>query len=212
MRYFPGNLRFRDLTHQSYPVMKMFRNSLIALLAAGASLSAFAQSTPVMVTVDMQSLYQNYERAAEARERFQSSVDNATEEVQTMQKEIQQLQEELQTLNDQLQSDALNEAAESEMQEQLQEGISRLREKQMQVQEFRQQTQNFLRERSQSILQLHYREIQDVVAQIAEEIGADLVLNSSGTMVVYAAESFDITDDVLERLNAQAAEEEEEEE
>ncbi|MGF1452470.1 MAG: OmpH family outer membrane protein [Opitutales bacterium] len=187
--------------------MKSLRNTLLALFAAGAAVTAFGQATPVMVTVDMQELYQKYEKASEARERFQSSVTNAQEEVQTMQQEMQELQEELQTLNEQLQSDALADAAREEMTQQLQEGMQNLRTKQQEIMQFRQQTQQFLQERSQSILQLHYREIQDVVSQIAEDLGADLVLNTGGQMVVYADESFDITEQVLERLNVAAEEE-----
>ena len=182
--------------------MKVLRNTLVTLLATGAVIGASAQSSPVMVTVDMQQVYQNYERAAEARERFQSSVTNAEEEVQTMQQEMQTMQQELQTLNEQLQSDALAEAAREEMTTELQQGLTELRQKQQQLLEFRQQTQNFLQERSQSIMQLHYREIQEVVGQMAQEMNADLVLNSSGAMVVYAAPKFDITEQVLERLNA----------
>ncbi len=186
--------------------MKPLFVALLTLISVGLSASAFAQTTPKVVTVDMQKLYQDYKRAAEARDRFQSSVTNAQTELETMRASVTTLQEKLTQLNDQLQSDALAEAARTAMTAELQTGVAEMRRQQQKMMEFQQQTQQFLQERQQSILQIHYREIQEVAQEIAKGMGADMVLNTTGTMVVFADPKYDITDRVLAELNKRPVE------
>ena len=50
---------------------------------------------------------------------------------------------------------------------------------------------------------LHMGEIRDMTTLVAKEKGADLALNKSlKDFVIYSADYFDITQDVLTRLNA----------
>ena len=62
-----------------------------------------------------------------------------------------------------------------------------------------------LKQRLKSILELHMGEIRDMTTLVAKEKGADLALNKSlKDFVIYSADYFDITQDVLTRLNATA--------
>lgn len=175
---------------------------LIIMALFFGTLTAVAQKTPVLLIVDMQKLYQDYWKAAEARDKLQSSVETAQAQIEEMLEDRNNLQEALTTLNEQLQSDAIAEAAREELTSQAQERLEELRQKNMDIQQFRQRSQTTLQQRQQGIVQLHFNEIREVVEDIAVSKGADLVLNSAGVAIIYADDSYDITQEVLDQLNA----------
>ena len=80
----------------------------------------------------------------------------------------------------------------------------KLRRKETEINNFQQTTKQNLDLRSQSILEVHFAQIKEAVKEIAEARRADLVLNVNGMGVVYAKSTADISNLVLERLNADA--------
>ncbi|MBC2596182.1 OmpH family outer membrane protein [Ruficoccus amylovorans] len=181
----------------------MTKKLLLTLVAAFMAVGALqAQKTPMVVTVNMGELYQNYWKAQEADQKFQSSVENAQQEIQAMIEEGMGLANEMQELQSKMNNPALTETAREKFTAEAQQKAQSIREKEAEVNRYRQQTEQTLQQRRQSIVQLHISEIREEVIKIAKEKGADLVLNSAGMAVVYFDESFDITQEVLAKLNA----------
>lgn len=181
----------------------MTKKFLLTILAAFLAVGALqAQKTPMVVTVNMGELYQNYWKAQEADEKFQSSVENAQQEIQAMIEEGMGMANELQDLQSKMNNPAVSEAAREKYNTEIQEKAKAIREKEAEVNRYRQQTESTLQKRRQAIVQLHISEIREEVIKVAKEKGADLVLNSAGMAVVYFDESFDITQEVLTKLNA----------
>lgn len=178
------------------------RKLLLTFLALAAFSVASAQNAPVILTVNVARLYDGYWKAAEAEAKFQSSIENAQQEIQTMIEEGMAMTEKLQELQAEAGSPALSETRKQEITGELQAQIQQIQQKEAEVNQFRQKTDRQLQQRRQAITELHLNEIQEIVSEIAETKNADLVLNTQGLAVVFAKETMDITDEVLEKLNA----------
>ncbi|MGE9295344.1 MAG: OmpH family outer membrane protein [Puniceicoccales bacterium] len=178
------------------------RKLLITLLAISSFSMAFAQSSTKILTVNVAKLYDSYWKAQEAEAKFQSSIENAQQEIQTMIQEGVQMTEKLQTLQQESASPAISAERKTEIQQQLQSDIRAIQQKEQEVNQFRQQTDRQLQQRRQAITELRLSEIQEVVTEVAQSQGADLVLNTQGLAVVFSSETLDITDQVLTKLNA----------
>ncbi|MGE9292327.1 OmpH family outer membrane protein [Ruficoccus sp. ZRK36] len=182
----------------------MTKKFLLTFLAAFLMVGALqAQKTPMVVTVNMGELYKNYWKAQEADEKFQSSVENAQQEIQAMIEEGMGMANQLQDIQSKMNNPALTEAAREKFNAEAQEKAQAIREKEAEVNRYRQNTEKTLQQRRQSIVELHVTEIREEVIEVAKQKGADLVLNSAGMAVVYFDESFDITQEVLNKLNAE---------
>ncbi|WOO41187.1 OmpH family outer membrane protein [Rubellicoccus peritrichatus] len=174
--------------------------TLVALLSLTAF--GFAQKTPLVLTVDMGQLYNDYWKAQEAQAKFNASVENAQQEIQAMIEEGMSMATDLQGMQEKISNPALTDASKQEIATEAQSKANLIRQKEAEVNNFRQQTDRTLQQRRQSIINLHLSEIREVVVEVAKEKGADLVLNTNGLAVVYFDESFDVTKDVLTKLNA----------
>lgn len=181
----------------------MIKKIAITLFAAMALVAtAGAQATPKVLTVDMGKLYQGYEKAKEAEQRFNSSVQNAQEEIKAMIEEGRAMTDELRSMQEKLNSPVTAESAKVSIQAQMQEKAQGIREKEVAVTQFRQETDRKLQQRKQTIIELHVSEIREVVIEVAKDKGANLILNTNGAAVVYVDDSFDITDEVAARLGS----------
>jgi len=175
---------------------------LITLLAISAFSVAHAQSSTKILTVDGTRLYSSYWKVQEGEAKFQSSVENAQQEVQTMSQDIESKAQQARTLQQELSSPAISDERKTEITQQLQREFSELQRMQAELNQFQQSTDARLQQRQQSFVQLRFQEIQEVVADIAKSKGADLVINTRGSNVFYANEALDITDEVIPVLNA----------
>lgn len=178
------------------------RKLLITLLAICSFGVAYAQSTPVILTVNVAKLYEGYWKAKEAEAKFQSSIENAQTEIQTMISEGMAMTEKLQALQAEASSPAISDERRQEIAKQAQAQVQEIQKKEQDVNQFRQKTDARLQQRRQAIVELHLNEIQEIVTDVAKAKGATLVLNTQGLAVVYSAESLDITDEVMTKLNA----------
>lgn len=174
---------------------------ILASMALFAGLTQ-AQKAPQVLTVDMGQLYNDYWKAQEAQEKFNSSVENAQVEIETMISEGMAMAEEIQRLQERLNNPAISESGRQSLTQEIQEKANLIRQKEAEVNNYRQMTDRTLQQRRQSIINLHLSEIREVVVEVAKAKGSDLVLNTNGMAVVYFDESFDITKEVTAKLNA----------
>lgn len=181
------------------------KTTIITIFAiALAALSAQAQKQPTVLMVNMEELYENYAKAQEANEKFKSSVQSAEDEVKAMIEAGRELFKELEEIEEKIQNPGTAESAKETLMSELEEKRKIVRMKETEVNQYRQNTQRNLQQSRQSILNLHLSEIKEVVKQVAQEKGADIVLNSNpnSMAVLYFDASFDATAEVIAKLNA----------
>lgn len=186
---------------------KVFTVAVALLTLTGL---AYGQQVKVL-TVDLGSLYDQYHKAKEAREALQFDAQTAEDELDSMLQEARDIEQEARSMQQELsdESSPLSEEKRRETQRSLMEMQQQYQQIQQSALQFKQQQENLLAQRRQSIMQVQLNDIRQVVIEVAEKRGANLVLNSGSQLaIVYADPSFDVTDDVLELLNRNAAEEE----
>lgn len=179
----------------------------VLLLFFGAASIAGADSNLKIATANMAQLYENYHRAVDAQAKFQSAVEDAQSQGESMMAEGNALVEEYRGLMEEAENPALSDDARDRARERAETKLATIREKEREVQQFQVNTQRMLEQRQRSHRQLLLDEIREVVNTIASDNGATLVLDSSGQSalgiptVIYADSSFDITDKALAELN-----------
>ncbi len=175
---------------------------LISIAVTLAAVACHAQNAPVILTVDINQLYQEYDKAQEALTKFKSAQDEAQTQFQDQLKKRNEIAEVIKDLREKANSDAVSDTKKKELMDEANTKLENLQALEGEINQFRNQSQQFLNERYQSMVKLHYNEIQEIVREVAKEKGANLVLNSSGRNIVYQDENtFDITADCAKRLN-----------
>ena len=192
---------------------KMKTLSIIPLVVSMAALVATAQAQEISIaTVNMTRLYNEYHKTKEANAKLQESVEKAKLEAEELVKQGQELVEEYKEVMERSQNPALTEEAQNKAateSEVVRQGII---EKEQEVQQFQMATQRSLQQRQRTYRDLFLDEIRKVALEVAKENGRNLVIDSSGIsgsgipVVLGSASSWDITEEVLERINADALE------
>lgn len=200
----------------------MMKKALLTLtLVAGLAGSVFAQSTPTVAVVNMTDLLGAYYKAQQDLNEFSVSVSNANRETEIMRQELEELLDPVPDLRQKVElAQAILEGGENttprsdeavissgeEALAQLQQINQNFEARRQRLVEYQETTQENLAERRNSILTRHLIFIRGVVSDYATNVGYDLVLNTSQG-VIFAEDSMDITEQVLEILNADAPEE-----
>ena len=187
-----------------------------------SSVAASAQSDVKIVTVSVQRLFDGYYKKDGVDARLQSVQQEAQAELTTRQQTIQAKEQEVLVMREEFQdlqaefadnpllSDEAKQeqlgAKELEIRTAIQEGQQMLQE----FQQWQQATNQRLQRRQQELRNTLIEEIKEVVVAVANDENADLVLDTSDilnmqvTTVLYADPRLDITNKVLNTLNADA--------
>lgn len=181
--------------------MKKIFLGLAFLMAGVAGLSA--QKAPKILTVDMEEVYSKYTKAQEAQEKFATAVQGARDELNKMLQEGVKLGEGLQDLEDKANNPALTDKARQGFIAEAQAKGEAIQKKQMEIQQYQRQTDQTLTERRQSVVNLHMSEIKEALGSLAKKKGVDMVLNTSGVVVMYSAKELDVTDEAIKMLNSE---------
>lgn len=174
--------------------------SLVSVIVCALTASA---DTPIrLVTADLNRLFDNYYRTAEAQARFQSAVESAQASAEAMMDEGNAMVEEYRKLVEEANSPALSADARERAEARAEEKLRAIRDKEREVQQFQANTQRALQQRQVSHRQLMMDEIREVVNELAKKRGATLVLDSSvASGVIFASPSYDVTSEALAELN-----------
>lgn len=154
-----------------------------------------------MYTVDMSVVYENFYKAKEARESLEASAKTAQESVEKMMNDGRKIIESLQELEKKLENPAIDSAAKTKIEEELREKGRLLHELEIQINTFRQESDEKLRQQQQAILSEHFSEINKHIEELAKKKSAHFVFNSAGMGVLYSKPEYDITKDVIELVN-----------
>ena len=155
-----------------------------------------------MLTVNVEEMYKQYAKAIEAQEKFDEAAQNAQNEINTMIQSGMALGEAYKDFIAKANNPALTEDAKKKFQDEAGNKAREIEQKQMEIQQYQQQASQTLAQRRQSVMNLHMNDMKEVCSKIAKEKGADLVLNSTGILVMYASDDMDITEEATKQLNA----------
>jgi Skp family chaperone for outer membrane proteins len=134
-------------------------------------------------------------------------VETAREELTTESEKLRVMAEELQAMQERSQNPALTEAKLEEIRVEFQGKLDAFRQMEADLQQMQARTERTLADRRRNILNLHLEEVKDAIKKVCRERKADLALNIDGNVVLHAEPVFDITNDVLQVLNATIARE-----
>jgi len=185
----------------------------LGLIAAAGITSAFGQLT--ILTVSINGAADQYYKVQEFLGEVQENQSQAQEKVAALNEEGKVLEQEFKKLVEQAQSDILTEEARKEAEADAQAKREEIMEKQNQIRSFVQNVQQSMSAREQTQMRVFTKEITDVIDEIAAERNATIVLDISGASrnglptVIYRDSAIDITEEVVERINADRPAEEE---
>ncbi len=182
----------------------MKKITTVILASLFCAVAAIAQKTPVVATVNVQRILNDYTAYATAVEKIRGSVAPVEEEMKKMQEAIQAIVTEGRDLEAKAGNPALGQEARDEARAKVSKLQVKLQEENQKIQQFRQQAQQLAQQGQQQDLQPLQQKALDAVKEVAKDKGVDLVLPSNG--VVFADESMEISDAVIAMLNAAAAE------
>lgn len=176
---------------------------LITIMTATVILTAglFAQKAPVVGTVDVQRVLNDYTVFQAAVEKIRGSVAPVEEEIQKMQQNIQQIITEGREAETMAKNPAASEAAVAEAQGKVAELQQQLQQEQAKLNQFRQQAQQLAQKGQQEELAPLQEKAVEAVADVAKDKGIDLVVAKNN--VIFADDSLEITDAVIAVLNAE---------
>lgn len=178
--------------------MKKITTLILASLFIATGL--FAQKTPVVATVDVQRVLNDYTAFQAAVEKVKGSVAPVEEEMKKMQEGLQAIITEGQAAEAMAKNPAASEEAKAEAQVKVAELQGKLQAEQAKLQQFRQQAQQLAQQGQQTELAPLQEKALAAVKTVAADKGIDLVVPKN--TVIYADDSLEISDAVIAVLNA----------
>lgn len=163
--------------------------NLLAVLVLGSVLIGCSDHKTAYV--DTTTLIQEYSEMKEVEARFTSRSDEMKRQFDSVakgfQQEVQAYQEEMENMS----------------QSQRQETESRLMQTQQRLQQQQQQMGGALRQESDKVIDSIVTKVKDFVRDYGEENDYTYIFGSNESAnIMYAEEGLDITDEILEKLNA----------
>ncbi|MDR1438361.1 MAG: OmpH family outer membrane protein [Puniceicoccales bacterium] len=181
--------------------MRKFLFTAVAVIFLHAGAHAQSSTDLNILTVDMAQVYNSYDRAEHSKEQFQKAVEKAQEEMRAMIDEGVKAAKELQEIREKMDNPALSDSARSKLKKQADEVEDKVHKKEVEVNQFRQETDRELSQRREEFVARHIDEIKRVVKAVAEKRNVPIVLNTSGIEVLYSDSRMDVTDRVIKILN-----------
>lgn len=173
----------------------------ILTLSVCATFALVAQKTPVVGTVNVQRVLNDYNAFQSAVEKVRGSVAPVEEEMQKMQQNIQEIVAKGREAELKRDNPATSDAAKAEAEKEVAALQDQMRQEQARLQQFRQQAQQMAQKGQQEQLEPLQEKAVEAVSVVAEDKGLDLVLPTNS--VIYASDELEITDAVIALLNAE---------
>jgi outer membrane protein len=170
--------------------MKKF---IVTIAMAALAAPMFAQNTPARVAViDVQKVLTSSTAGKAAYEKLRKMQEERIEKAKVMDEEMRKIDTEINTKRISLAEDKL-----ADLQKQL-------AEKRIAMQRYAQDADREIGEARDRELQALEARIKPVIDGIGKEMGLAAIFNKFESGMVYASDSIDITDTVIQRFNAAA--------
>lgn len=160
----------------------------------------FAQKTPILATVDIQRVLNDYNAFQAAYETIKSSVAPVEEEIKRMQEGVQEIAAKGLELESEIENPSISEERKLEAEVEISELRKQLQTAQIEMRQFRQQAQQRLQQGQQEDLAPLQQKAVEAVKAVANDKGIDIVLPLN--VAVFSSEELEITDAVIAVLNA----------
>lgn len=180
--------------------MKKLVTIITATLVITAGL--VAQKAPVVGTVDVQRVLNDYTVFQSAVEKIRGSVAPVEDEIRKMQENIQQIITAGREAETMAKNPAASDSAKADAQAKVNELQQQLQQEQMKMNQFRQQAQQLAQKGQKEELAPLQEKAVEAVSTVAKDKGIDLVLAKNN--VIFSDDSLEITDAVIAILNAQS--------
>ena len=185
------------------PIQSLVAAAVIAL----TTLTTHAQTVPKILVVDLAKLFDSHWKTQDQNARLQADSTKAQDQAAQLQKEGNALVEEYKELSEQSMNPTATAEAKAKVQADAQKKYDEIQQKRSELNSFAQNTQNTLRQRSQTFKTLMIEEISKTAVDVAKKKGATFLLDKSGPTLVgvsnilYFDPSLDITDEVMAEIN-----------
>lgn len=174
-------------------MLKFFSLSLFII-----PLVTFGQKIAV---VDVQKVFDGYQKVIDARERLEKSSSIAKEEIDIFKDELSKIVKELREMEEKLKNPNIESSA---LKGKYQEKVKQAQAKREDMLEYEKRARATISQRQKNLLVEHLRDIREAIGKISKSKSIDLVLNSSETQlgVFFASDKLDITENVILALNS----------
>jgi Skp family chaperone for outer membrane proteins len=183
----------------------------LAIAAAGWMAPAVSAQGAKIGSVDMRKLYEEFYKTKAAQRSFDESVAAYRKDHQQRVNDYNKLNEEFQKLREESNNPALTQEKREQKAKQVQDKVLELRKSAQAVQEFEQNSQQYLNDLRRRQNDAILKEILDVIRKKGRDGGYTVIVDHSGfgtvasvPAAVYADEKLDFTDMILKDLNANA--------
>lgn len=178
----------------------MKKITLLLFSAIFCTAGLFAKSNPVIATVNMQRVLNDYNAFQTAVDTIKSSVAPVEEEMKKMQGNIQEIVTKGRELEAEIENPSIDEGRKAEAEAEILKLKAQLQAAQIEIQQFRQQAQQLAQQSQQEDLAPLQQKAIEAVQEVAKDKGIDIVFPSNA--VVFSADELEITDSVIAVLNA----------
>lgn len=160
----------------------------VFVLLVGLGLCSTASAEDLKIGyVDLHKALNSVEEGKKAKKKLKKDYNNKQQKLNEKQKEVKQLKEELQS-----QSMALSKEAKMKKQRELQSKMQELQKMYMGLQ------RNLSQKEAKATKEI-FDKMREVVEEIAEEKGYDLVLEKRKSSILYAGDGMNLTEELIER-------------
>jgi len=161
---------------------------------------AISQAQKIAV-VDVQKVFDGYQKVKEARERLDKSKKIAMEELEIFRAEMEKIVKELKEMEEKIKNPNIDSTA---LRSKYQEKVEKAKVKQEDMVSYDKRAKATIAQRQRNLLVEHLEDIRGAVKRVAAAKKFDLILNSSETQlgVFFAGDKFDVTEEVIVTLNA----------
>ncbi len=170
------------------------RKFFLALILLGFVVGGQAAAEMSIAFVNSEVILQQYTAVQSVVETFNRDVQSWNEEAQRKKTELENLQQEVESQSLML-SDERRQEKEMDYQRRLGE-----------YEQFVQSVfgpDGLVEQRNEELLRPIINKVQALLVKLAEDEGYDLILDAADNNILYADPEFDITDDVVARLNSE---------
>ena len=154
-----------------------------------------------IAVVDVQKVFDGYQKVKDARERLDKSKKIAMEELEIFRDELAKIVKDLKQMEAKIKNPNIES---SSLKTEYQEKVKKAKEKQDDMVAYDKRAKATIAQRQRNLLVEHLEDIRGAVNKVAAAKSLDLVVNSSETQlgVFYAKDKLNITQDVIVTLNA----------
>jgi outer membrane protein len=181
--------------------------SLTIPLALLLPMTAPAQSTLKIGTVDMNRAFKEYSKTKDAEAKINDAKNQAKKEYDDRADAYKKALDDINNLNKQLDAPALSADAKTQKAKERDDKIANIKNMEREINEFRQTRERQLQEQALRMREGIVKEITDVVNEKVKAQNLDLVFDKSGMslngvpLLMYSKDNVDFTNDVVAALN-----------